>query len=164
MQYRKIKVQCSAVIKFLSKIIAPQKSKGLWDVSLWVPNMIYVLPLHLDSCEQSCAIINHATRLICTKWISMITFLNQILFYDLMIPRLLISHAEFLNKPELSLGLHINKFFVLFSHLFPCEAFVSRFRHWVSEVFTSGDVSLSNIVKFLGCKSFETGQILLKMT
>ena len=37
-------------------------------------------------------------------------------------------------------------------------------RHWVSEVVTSGDVSLSNIVMFHGCESFETCQILLWVT
>ena len=47
---------------------------------------------------------------------------------------------------------------------FACEAFVSRFKHWVSEVFTSGDVSLSNIVIFLGSKYFEICQILLWVT
>ena len=48
-----------------------------------------------------------------------------------------------------------------FPHRFACEAFVSCFRHWVSEVFTSGDVSLSNIVIFLGCKSFETSNLVM---
>ena len=49
------------------------------------------------------------------------------------------------------------------SYRYACEAFVSRYRHQVSEVFTSGDVSLSNIVIFHCCKSFETRQILLWM-
>ena len=39
------------------------------------------------------------------------------------------------------------------------EAFVPYFRHWVSEVFTPGGVSLSNIVLFSGCNCFETFHI-----
>ena len=41
--------------------------------------------------------------------------------------------------------------FPLLSYRFAGEAIVPRFKHRVSEVLTSGDVSLSNIVMFLGC-------------
>ena len=39
------------------------------------------------------------------------------------------------------------------------DAIDMDFKHQVSEVFTSGDISLPNIVMSLGCKSFETCQI-----
>ena len=44
------------------------------------------------------------------------------------------------------------------------DAIDMDFKYWVSEVFTSDDVLLPNIVMFLGCTSFETYGILLCMT
>ena len=44
------------------------------------------------------------------------------------------------------------------------KAIVFSFKHWISEVFTSGDVSLHNIVISLCYKSFETCHILLWIT
>ena len=41
---------------------------------------------------------------------------------------------------------------------------VPGFKYRVSEMFTYGDVSLSNIIRFLCCISFEACQILLGIT
>ena len=41
---------------------------------------------------------------------------------------------------------------------------VLRFKHWISEMFTSGDVSLHSIVIFFSYEPFETYEILLWIT
>ena len=44
------------------------------------------------------------------------------------------------------------------------KSIVLRFKHRISEVFISGDVSLHNIVIFLSYKTFDTCEILLWIT
>ena len=79
-----------------------------------------------------------------------------ILFFDLFRWRALLKS---INPCKLPYEIRVADIIALRS-----KAIVFGFKHRISEVFTSGDVSLHNILIFLSYEPFETCQILLWIT